>query len=341
MNTPFRVSVVILTNKRPLLLKRCLNSILENQIDVTKTEVIVIVNGEGNQETLDVLKQYPKFFRVLKINESFPGEARNHAIREARFEWLFFLDDDAYLPESTFTNIERILRKFPDYDVLGGPNLTPPTSNSFQAAAGKALASRFGAHHSSRRFKEQAGKGQCGEEAVMLCNLLVRKEALNKSGVLFHSTLACNEENLMLQQLKAKGAKIFYDSSFFVFHDRRKKAFDFARQIFKYGLGRSQNTRIRPNSFRWQHGFPTLCILLAMFLPFFWFVPLLATYFTLIVAGSIRKKSARLLYIFPLLHVSYGLGFLVGCLSYVPYCIPLSRRVALWAVSATSRIARS
>jgi len=340
-NDGSRISIVILTNQRASLLCRCLDSILQNGIDPTKQEVIVIVNGENNIETLEALKRYPKFFRTLVIPQTLPGEARNSAIREARFEWLFFLDDDAYLPAGTFVQLERSLKRFPQCDVLGGPNLTPPRSTSFQAAVGKALASRFGAHFSSRRFKEQKWQGVCGEESVMLCNLLVRRNLLIESGIRFNSKMTCNEENLLLQELKLHGAEVYFDSGFTVFHDRRDKLMGLIRQIFKYGMGRAENTRIRPTSFRWQHGLPSLCILVASFFPWMLISPLAVTYLALLAFNSIQQREIRLFYIFPAIHLSYGIGFLTGCLSYVPYCVPISRRVAVWALSATGRIARS
>lgn len=336
-----RVSIVILTNQRPALLKRCLDSILQNRIDITKTEVIVVVNGPGNSETLEVLKKFPRFFQTIEIPRSYPGEARNYAIRAARFEWLFFLDDDAFLSQETFSRLERSFQDFPDCDVLAGPNLTPAHSSPFQNAAGKALASRFGNHLSSRRFCVEGGKGPCGEEAANLSNLLVRKNILIDQNIYFHPKLACNEENLLIQEMQSKGAKVYYDSRFYVFHNRRSNLMDFGKALFKYGLGRSQNTRIRPSSFRWQHGLASFCMLFSLFAPLHLLLPLMSAYFILLLLSSFLNREIRLIYIFPLIHFSYGLGFLTGCLFYVPYSLPLSRKVAVWALSATGRIARS
>ncbi|MEB3212351.1 MAG: glycosyltransferase family 2 protein [Leptolyngbyaceae bacterium] len=93
------VSVIIPTCKRPNLVMRAIQSALNQTLK--DIEVLVVVDG-ADPETEIVLKQIddPKFrFMVLPQNVNAAG-ARNAGVKEAKGEWVAFLDDDdEWLPQ--------------------------------------------------------------------------------------------------------------------------------------------------------------------------------------------------------------------------------------------------
>lgn len=88
-----RVSVVIPTRNRPLLVEKAVRSALEQ--DFASLEVIVVVDGEDRRtrDALNAIADTRLSVVDLAINMG-GAEARNVGVRSARGEWVAFLDDD-------------------------------------------------------------------------------------------------------------------------------------------------------------------------------------------------------------------------------------------------------
>jgi glycosyltransferase involved in cell wall biosynthesis len=111
-------------------------------------EVLVAINGY-DPDALRILED-PNLNQILSLRvfefglPLSPAEARNRLVEKASGEWLYFLDDDAFVDSEILKNFEKVLRDFPTSSIVGGPNLTPPGSTEFEHLSGFALASRFG-----------------------------------------------------------------------------------------------------------------------------------------------------------------------------------------------------
>src|SRR5215213_6400356 len=78
-------------------IQRSIESVLAQTRQVD--EVIVIDDGSTDQ-TADVVRSYGDRVRLLQQKNAGVAAARNHGMREARSQWIAFLDhDDAWLPE--------------------------------------------------------------------------------------------------------------------------------------------------------------------------------------------------------------------------------------------------
>ncbi len=330
MTTP-RFTILLLTSHRVHLLKRALDSIAREcllEISGGETEVIVVVNDSEDSASRELLRSYPFIAQILVIERTHPGSARNRGIRAAKGEWIFFLDDDAYLAAGTSERLRNITSRLPDACVIGGPNLTPPGADSFQQVVGRVLQLKFASVYSNARFKPSRDR-ECGDESLMLCNLLIKRSVLNRHGLEFDAHLTCNEENLLIQQLRSKNERIHYVSDFFVYHERRTGYLALAKQVAKYGAGRAENTRLNPRSLRVFHLIPmvfafyVLALLSSspftqdtLFLDYFG-LPLYA-YFALVLGFSLSLMDARALLLLPLVHFSYGVGMIKGILFHLP-----------------------
>lgn len=95
------VSAVIPTRNRPNLVCRAVRSALGQTH--TNLEVVVVVDGHDplTLQTLEALNE-PRL-RIIALDEGVGGsEARNIGVREAKGEWIAFLDDDdEWLPSKT------------------------------------------------------------------------------------------------------------------------------------------------------------------------------------------------------------------------------------------------
>lgn len=105
-NTNPVVSAVIPTRNRPGLVVRAVRSALNQTF--AELEVVVVVDG-ADPITVAALRQIEdQRLRVIELPESVRGaEARNIGARQARGEWIAFLDDDdEWLPEKILDQLE-------------------------------------------------------------------------------------------------------------------------------------------------------------------------------------------------------------------------------------------
>ncbi|MFA5146529.1 MAG: glycosyltransferase [Candidatus Omnitrophota bacterium] len=317
-----RLSIIVITHNRPESLRRCIESISASTVP-DKHELIVIVNGTEDK-TPDLPASASSGvlnMRHYVISRTSNGEARNEGIKRALGEILYFLDDDVITGKDIFMEALRIFDRRADVDIAGGPNLTPPGNTPFQKCIGHALASPFGSAGMRRRYIVLPAETLVDDSALILCNLAIRRRALELEGALFDKKIVCNEENILLQRMRTKGHKMLYSPRLAVYHDRRKDLFEFARQVFKYGRGRMQQTLRMPASTPPFVFLPAifalylLSLLLAHSGPYL--VPLyvymaLDIFFSLEI--SLKGRDILLAPIsacvFPVLHLSYGAGFI-------------------------------
>lgn len=117
------ISIVIPTYNYALTLPRAVESVLV-QLDKAFAELVVIDDGSSDNtpqviETL--LDRHPGLFRALRKENGGSASARNRGIREARGEYLVFLDaDDAMAPGALDALVQHI-EEHPDTRmVIGG-----------------------------------------------------------------------------------------------------------------------------------------------------------------------------------------------------------------------------
>ena len=69
----------------------------------------------------------PELLELIIARGRQPSVQRNEAVKAARGEWIYFLDDDS-IPERE--NLRRATRFFnePEVAMVGGPNICPPDS---------------------------------------------------------------------------------------------------------------------------------------------------------------------------------------------------------------------
>jgi len=315
------LSVVMIGHRSVPLLARALES-LNRHSQRGCWELVLVVNGEHagvNAFAAEWLVAHSSPAAVVKVAEQRPGAARNAGVSVARAPLLFFLDDDV---ECFQDILSAAVELFADQaiDVAGGANLTPPGSNSLARATGGVMASRFGAAGMRRRYR--VSEGVTDEHGLILCNLAVRKSVFeSERGFACH--LVSNEENVLLQRLSSRGARMWSSPRLAVFHRRRESWTGLAIQAAKYGAGRAQNLLLVPGSFRALYFLPALLLLYAALSPFlvllfgaFAGAPLLL-YASLgmvqAAALAVVERDLAHLYgalVLPTLHLSYGFGFL-------------------------------
>jgi len=291
---------------------------------------VIIPHGPGGNidYTLESLREvdYPKDrIEVLAAEGRCPSAQRNLAAKKAKGQYLFFYDDDVRVEKG---EIKRILGHYKEgVACVGGPNLTPQEDVGLQQAFGYAMSSFFGAAKMSVRYKAAGEVREAGETDLILCNLSAdRKIFLEMGG--FPNEFYPNEENVFFNRVREKGHKLLYDPEAIVYHKRRANLWKTMKQIFSYGRGRFQQTSVQPKSFRPMFMAPSILVLylasLLVYRPLVYLNVLLLYLFLDFCFSmwvSVRNRDYfhffTLLWMFPLIHISYGCGFLYGLFRFI------------------------
>lgn len=252
-----------------------------------------------------------------------PSVQRNTALRAAKGDLIYFLDDDSLaLPG----NLQRAIGHFRDASVqmIGGPNLCPKDAPFLEQVFALVLSSWIAFGPSRARYAKVGAVRATSEKELILCNMLARRETVLRHGG-FNEALYPNEENALMDNIEREGGKLLYDPEMFVWRRPRRTMKAFVRMLLNYGRGRAEQFRTTPTFGSALNFIPPLfCVYLVVLpglmlcCPLVSLLPLAAYLFvlllqalTLIPGGGVVRSICAL----PLMivtHVFYGLGFWRG-----------------------------
>ena len=118
MNTPPEISVIIPTFNRAQMVCDCIASVLANQVGGDRGVEVIVVDDCSPDDTGErIAARFGGDKRVKYLrNErnSFQAVSRNRGAKEARGEYLFFLDDDNVLKSNALVELLACFRRNPD-----------------------------------------------------------------------------------------------------------------------------------------------------------------------------------------------------------------------------------
>lgn len=204
-----RVSVVIPAyNSAPFIAET-----LESVFAQTFTAYEVVVVNDGSPDTPEferVLRPYLDRIVYLQQRNTGPSGARNHAIREARGEYIAFLDsDDQWMPEYLAVQMAQLEREpldllYSDGIIFGKPPLAGRTLMSGSPSRG---AVTF----------DSLVREQC---TVLTTSTIARRQTLLDAG-LFDERFRRSEDFHLWLRMAFKGARMAFNRHVLVRHRRR------------------------------------------------------------------------------------------------------------------------
>jgi succinoglycan biosynthesis protein ExoA len=330
-NRPPLVSIIVPCRNEIRHISRFLNSLHRQDLNSCDLEVLIAdgMSDDGTREVLAHHQQSNPAVRIVSNPEQIVSTGLNRAIREANGEIIIRMDVHTEYASDYVRQCVEVLSAT-GADNVGGPALTRAEGLLAQAIA-IAYHTRFacgGAKFHNPKFEGYVDTVTYG---------CWHKSTFDRIG-LFDEALDRNQDDELNLRLVRAGGKIWQSSKIVSWYWPRAALSPLFRQYLQYGFWKVPVIRKHRTPASWRHLVPVAFVLSLIGLPacaccsavagssllastflMLW-LGLLGLY-TVVALGvsffTARRNRWRLLPILPIVfatyHLSYGLGFLLGC----------------------------
>jgi glycosyltransferase involved in cell wall biosynthesis len=278
---------------------------------------LILIDGNSTDDTCVIIKQYMQKrddIRLLDNPKRIVPYALNKAIEAAKGDIIIRLDAHTdYAPDY----FEKILETFAktDADIVGGP-MRIAKGNTVQNAIGYATCTAFGVGNSSFHFPDYEGY----TDSVYLG---AWKKSIFKTTGLFDVAFKRNQDDEFHYRAKSMGFKIYQHPDIKLHYHPRKTFTLLFKQYYQYGLYKPLVLQKIKSALSIRHLIPAMFVLYLLSIPvslafgfYIGLLPLLFyvlgdVFFTSKAKNPISELLAIML-VYPILHISYGLGFIKG-----------------------------
>lgn len=326
MNTPSRprVTVILPCRNEARYIAACLDSILAGSYPVDRLEILV-VDGASTDGTRAAVEEYVARYPQIRLLDN-PGRivpmALNIGIRAATGDVIARLDAHVVYPPEYLSRLVSALEET-GVDNVGGCIITLPADGTATAQAiAIALSHPFGVGNS--HFRIGTRESRLVDTVPFGC---FRRDVFNRVGM-FDEELVRNQDDEFNYRIVSRGGRIRLLPDVVCYYYARGSMKQLARMFYQYGafkplvarkVGRIMTLRqLVPAGF-------VVAIAGSLLAGMFWKPALLAgagvaaMYACGVLASVARaarshggRCAAALGLVFPVLHVSYGVGFLRG-----------------------------
>lgn len=320
-----KISVIIPCRNEAKYIERCLNSIIKANYPQDLVEVFVI-DGMSTDNSSQIIERYTKkynnVFIVKNLKRSTP-HGLNLGIKKSNSEIIVILGAHAEISTNFFSECINGLKSDVSIGCIGGP-----IENVYDDDKGKiiswAVSSPFGVGNAYFRTGSKSGFVDTVAFGAY------KKEVFIKIG-LFDEELIRNQDDEFNYRVKKAGYKIFLNEKIRVLYYVRSSFHKLSKQYFQYGywkiyVNKKHKTvttfrQIIPIFFvlfllLWAITFFIDSIFLFFFTALFIFYLLLSVFY-----ASAKTKNfleiIKMMFVFSILHISYGLGYLFGILDFI------------------------
>lgn len=316
------ISVVMPVYNEEKYIESCIDSLLLQDYPQECMEWI-FVDGMSSDRTRELIglyiEKYPKLIKLLNnLNKTVPY-AMNIGIKEARGKYIIRLDAHADYNKDYISKCVYYLDTT-DADNVGG--VAETKSKGFVGnAIAKMLSSRFGVGNSEFRTNGESGYVDTVPFGAF------RREVFEKWGG-YDERLTRNQDNEMNYRIRKNGGKIYLSSDIKLLYYCRDSIKGISDMAVKNGIWNVITMKLCPGSMGVRHFIPLAFLLSliilpiagAIYHPIWWLFALeMVLYFALDCFFSAKQASGLkefflLVLLFPIFHITYGVGSLKGIL---------------------------
>lgn len=316
------VSVVIPCLNEASTIGRCIESVTSSSGHGIQLEIVVVDGGsdDGTLEILSEMRQAYGLLRVINNEAKITPIGLNMGIKESSGDYVLILGAHTTICNNYIETLVRDLQDDPTAACAGGVSVSVSDDTLFQQIAGCVRESRFGV--GSSYFKIGA---QTKRYVDTVAYGLYRREALDKVGF-FDERLVRNQDIELSYRIRCHGYNIILNPNVSAYYYPRASLPKFCKQSFSNGYWNIVTYRLIPGSLSTRHFVPLVAVVCGIVLFMLSFSSLwakgnlallVALYLILDIYESaliaFKKRNPRLLlalFLFPLFHISYGLGSL-------------------------------
>ena len=314
------VSVVMPVYNEQKHIEKCIHSLFSQDYPREKMEWI-FVDGCSDDQTVTILEnyqhRYPELIKIYNNPQKIVPHAMNIGIEASCGKYIVRLDAHADYATDYISKCIYYL-EHTDAENVGG--VADTKANGFMGnAIAKMLSSKFGVGNSQFRTKGVSGYVDTVPFGAF------KREVFSKYGG-YDERLVRNQDNEMNYRIRKNGGKIYLSNDIHFSYYCRDSIKGISKMARDNGLWNVITMKLCPGSMGVRHFVPFLFVLsvlglgiLGMIHSIFWILLglELALYYMLDVLFSIKqatntKEFFALLMLFPIFHVSYGVGSLIG-----------------------------
>ena len=224
-------SFVVLTYERPALLTQCLSSIVAQQFDKSKFEVIVIDDG-SRINNLPIINEFKNRLRLSYIKQSHQGisTARNSGIKNSKGNYIVIVDDDYLLPINYLATVDHFFHTHPEAYVV----------SFIPLSCGKSIFRHVQQTYTDLALlrtvtNDENKSGVFRSSSCPACCATFKRKIFDKIGY-FDEELSGGEDFDFSLRMKEEGIPVFLLPDAYVKHWENKSLFSFLEQRFQYGI---------------------------------------------------------------------------------------------------------
>lgn len=222
------ITVIIVNYNTKSLVINCLKSLftsLKKYSDKSEYEVIVVDNGSSDNSVEEVKKYYPEVKLIINSDNLGFARANNQGIKIARGKYILLLNSDTEVDYDTLYNLYKYIDENDQVGVVGnklvGRDGQIQPSAGFFPSLGKVffwmtfiddlpyLNKLIKPYHIETKSFYKSSKFV---DWVTAACMMVRKEAINKAGLLDEKIFMYGEEMEWCYRIKKAGYVIVYNS---------------------------------------------------------------------------------------------------------------------------------
>lgn len=320
MDNEIIVSVVMPIYNEEKHICKCIDSLLLQDYPVENMEWI-FVDGCSKDKTVELLNKYqnlyPRLIKILNNPQKIVPYAMNIGIEASCGKYIVRLDAHADYAIDYISKCVYYLENT-DAENVGGVAETKANGSMGKAIA-KMLSSKFGVGNSQFRTNGESGYVDTVPFGAF------KREVFSKYGG-YDERLVRNQDNEMNFRIRKNGGKIYLANDIHLSYYCRDSIKGISTMARKNGMWNIITMKLCPGSMGLRHFIPFMFVLSILGLAvlgfahkIFWTVLglELALYLALDVLFSIKsasniKEFFKLIILFPIFHVTYGIGSILG-----------------------------
>jgi glycosyltransferase involved in cell wall biosynthesis len=307
-----KISIIIPTLNEVNHIKNLVNSIFTG--DIIEKEVFILDGGstDGTREkVLQLATDYPHL-TLLDNPQKYVSHGFNKAFQLAKGEYISLVGAHAVYPQDYFTQCIHEIEAG-NCDAAGGFLLQKGSLPMGQAIA-LAMSSKMGVGNTE--FRTERKKMYVDSVAFAV----YKRSVFEKVGLL-DEELIRNQDDELHYRMNAAGLRILMLPDLEVVYFVRNSLSMLYKQYFQYGLYKPLVIKKVKEGLRLRHLIPAFFVSYLLFLPIsflnqLYLIPLfLYIILSFVVTLGFKEKFSiklKSLFVFPVLHIAYGSGFIIG-----------------------------